>query len=388
MRWKRARSGRQDQLIYRQGFSKAVSLVGLPLLVGSIVGFFFIVNRARAEGLFAGPPPHAPGAGEGIVVGWGLFLGVLLVLLIFLALGLRLSHGQELVIDASRRVVVRGWHFLFLQSNRPQELTLYKAVTWRESTILGSEGESRISYPVYLMSSSTDPLILLPMRSGEEALKEGQAISDLLGIPLERPDPTPRAASWEDHPAVRIFRALSGKGRRWRADAIPPDRLVVSMGHTFFTKLWGLFAALIGLIGIFASLSGEKMANVPGGSPVIGFLITSVLLLLGVYLMFGRRGVTFDRSLHQVTFWRGAIRPLRSRPHHAGPYTTVTQTRTSSQRSILPIYPLSLTGERNEHLHLLACFTLQESTELGQRIAEVLNLTFHGITDNDAPAHD
>ncbi len=132
-------------------------------------------------------------------------------------------------------------------------------------------------------------------------------------------------------------------------------------------------------VGLFVLGMGLGLIPVTNGPPAF-FAIPfgSIFALVGLALVFGRRGCRMDKKRRTIQCWSSLIVPLKRKLHRFEDFSAVTVTREvrRSDKSSYTVYPVRLVGESNTKLDLREYQKYPESRALAEEVAKFLELPF------------
>ncbi len=132
------------------------------------------------------------------------------------------------------------------------------------------------------------------------------------------------------------------------------------------TSLFGLPFLLIGL-GILIFL-------VPQANEEQIFLILfgSIFALVGSIIVFGRKGITIDKTRNMVTIWYGLLVPFKSTTYMLSSEgkVRVSKEKRQTKNSSYVVYPITLITD-SEEIKLFELGTFEKAREDGEAIAKV-----------------
>ncbi|NOY82208.1 MAG: hypothetical protein GXP31_14515 [Kiritimatiellaeota bacterium] len=132
-------------------------------------------------------------------------------------------------------------------------------------------------------------------------------------------------------------------------------------------------------VGLFVLGMGLGLIPVKNGPPVFFSIpFGSIFVLVGLGLVFGRRGCRMDKKRRTIQCWSSLIVPLKQKLYRFEDFTSVSVTREvrRSDKSTYIVFPVRLRGEDDTKLDLQEFRQYPESRALAEQVAKFLELPF------------
>jgi hypothetical protein len=148
------------------------------------------------------------------------------------------------------------------------------------------------------------------------------------------------------------------------------------------------FKSGLGILGFFFGLPflGGGIAAMYGGltaqgtnAPPAAFIIpfSSIFIIVGLAVMFGRRGTIIDPLGRTVTKWWGLLFPFSSKSftvEETGEVRTTKEVR-RGQKSTTIVYVIKIHGESGSVIDVIEVKTSEDARKKGEQTAKALNLS-------------
>jgi hypothetical protein len=298
----------EHRLVYRERFRW---YIGIPLLILGL-------------GLLAGN-------GKDLARHWtdwdGLLFGLILGAILVKG-GTLLIASRRLVFDKAEQHLVDTRRFLFFTRLERWILSDFDAVAWERHE--NSDGDSTtIAFPVLLRTGHHE-LELHKASRADDARSLTREIGEFLGIAQSHGDAEARDRS---SPTAReLRRAQASVARLGIYSSISTkvtgagSRLVIRKtmpgNSRTFWRFFGVVAVFMGASFVLSTFTGGTF-NGRKDAFWEPLAIGASLLIGGVVILLGRRGITIDKQEQIVRFWWGLPDPVWSRRHDLSRFSKV-----------------------------------------------------------------